>query len=44
MIHITGNLETMKNILKGYNEESNPNELEATNLLISKCRISRGNK
>jgi hypothetical protein len=41
MIHITGNFETMKNILEGYIKENNVNELEATNILLSKCRISR---
>ena len=41
MIHITGNFETMKNILEGYNAESSANEIEATNILLSKCRISR---
>ena len=41
MIHITGNIRMLSNLVNAYAEETNKDELEAIGLLSSKVHITQ---
>jgi hypothetical protein len=41
MIHITGNIEMLSNLVNAYSKETDKYELEAIGLLSSKVRITQ---
>jgi hypothetical protein len=41
MIHITGNIEMLSNLVNAYTNETNSDELEAIGILSSKVRITQ---